>query len=77
MDFLLSRELLAKAHAAENFEGALFYQEKEALSGVTKIAAKVMHDIELVFGVAPKATFDKEKLAKHAVIYGTLGAHRF
>lgn len=73
MDFILSKELLEKAQAANNFEGALFYQEKEAFSGVNKIAAKVMHDIELVFGVAPKACHDREKLAKHAIIYGSLG----
>lgn len=35
--------------------GSLFFQEKEAFSGVNKIARKVMHDVKLVFGYAPQA----------------------
>ncbi|HOV40497.1 MAG TPA: glycosyl hydrolase 115 family protein, partial [Oscillospiraceae bacterium] len=67
MDFVISRTAL------ENGEEALFYQEKEAFSGVNKIAAKVMHDVELVFGVSPKATYDRKKLAKNSIVYGTIG----
>ena len=75
MDFVISREELMKAcKTADKLKAAaLFYQEQEAFSGVNKIAGKVMHDIELVFGVAPLATTDRKQLAGHAVIYGTVG----
>jgi len=73
MDFVISQEGLKEALQTAGVEGALFYQEQEAFSGVNKIAGKVMNDIELVFGVKPLATNDRKKLAKHAVIYGTVG----
>ncbi|MEC1523271.1 hypothetical protein P9D43_14790 [Neobacillus niacini] len=63
MNFLINQEMLHM--------GALFYQEKEAFSGVNKIAEKVMHDVELVFGYTPQVATDKKKLGKHAVLYGT------
>ncbi len=52
---------------------SLFYQEKEAFSGVHKIARKVMHDLELVFGHVPLVTSDKKELGKQAIFYGTVG----
>ncbi|MBZ4670647.1 MAG: hypothetical protein JG769_951 [Oscillospiraceae bacterium] len=67
MDFVISRTAL------ENGEEALFYQEKEAFSGVNKIAGKVMHDVKLVFGASPQATYDRKKLAKNSIVYGTIG----
>lgn len=53
-------------------EGAFFLEEKDAYSGVRKIAAKVMRDIEQVFGAAPTAAEDRGRLASHAVVYGTI-----
>lgn len=53
--------------------GALFYREEEAFSGVNKIAQKVMHDVELVFGYAPQATTDRSQLGKNAILYGIVG----
>lgn len=67
MKFVISQELLKAS------SGSLFYQEEEAFSGVNKIAGKVMHDVELVFGHAPQATNDRTKLGKTAVFYGTVG----
>lgn len=52
---------------------AMFYEEKEAFSGVKKIADKVRRDIELVTDVYPNKTDSKENLAKYTVIYGTIG----
>ena len=69
MDFTLNQEMLM----TDTKSGALFYQEEEALSGVRKIANKVMHDVELVFGYQPEATKDRDKLSRHAVLYGTVG----
>ncbi|MDC3415302.1 glycosyl hydrolase 115 family protein [Aquibacillus salsiterrae] len=66
MDFIINQEMLNDASSS------LFYQEKEAFSGVNKIAQKVMHDLELVFGYAPKATADRQSLGKCAVLYGTV-----
>ncbi|QAY66984.1 glycosyl hydrolase 115 family protein [Paenibacillus protaetiae] len=54
-------------------EGAFFYREKEAYSGVHKIADKVLKDIESVFGVRPGSAEDYAELASSAVIYGTIG----
>lgn len=68
MSFIISKQMLGDSTA-----GSLFYQEKEAFSGVHKIAAKVMHDVELVFGTAPRATSDIGELGKHVVLYGTVG----
>jgi len=51
----------------------LFYAEKEAFSGVNKIADKVRRDIELVTDVYPNKIDDKENLGKYTVIYGTIG----
>ncbi len=67
MEFIINQELL-KATA-----GSLFYQEDEAFRGVIKIAGKVMHDIERVFGQAPQATKERQKLGKTVVLYGTVG----
>lgn len=53
-------------------QNILFYQEKSVYSGVNKIAKKVMHDVELVFGIAPQVTTDRNKLGKTAVFYGTV-----
>jgi len=66
MTFTINQEMLRSTH------GALFYQEDEAYSGVNKIASKVMHDVELVFGHAPQATTDRSKLGKYAILYGTV-----
>ncbi|MCT2537493.1 glycosyl hydrolase 115 family protein [Aquibacillus koreensis] len=65
MEFIINQEILG--------QGSLFYQEEDAFSGVNKIAKKVMHDVELVFGDAPQATMDRTKLGKTAVLYGTVG----
>lgn len=54
-------------------EGAFFLTERQAYSGVCKIANKVMHDVELVFGVGPSSTEELDQLASDAVIYGTIG----
>lgn len=48
MGFIINKQVLSS--------GALFLREKEAYSGVHKIAGKVMQDIQLVFGIAPTAT---------------------
>ncbi|MFC5530486.1 glycosyl hydrolase 115 family protein [Cohnella yongneupensis] len=53
-------------------EGALFLREKEAYSGVHKVADKVMKDIELVFGILPTWAEELDQLASCAVIYGTI-----
>ena len=65
MDFVISKVNLSA-------EGALFYREDEAFSGVNKIAGKVMHDVEMVFGCSPGSTTNKIELGKNAVIYGTV-----
>lgn len=62
MNFVINQEML----------DSLFYQENEAFSGVNKIARKVMHDVELVFGHAAQATTDRKMLGKTAVLYGTV-----
>ncbi len=65
MNFKMNRTLLQ--------EGAFFLSEKEAYSGVRRIADKVMKDIELVVGVRPTSAEKTDRLASFAVIYGTLG----
>lgn len=65
MDFILNRSIISRA--------PLFLKEKEAYSGVHKVAEKVSRDIELVFGVKPASTEVKADLASCAVIYGTAG----
>ena len=75
MEFVINQEMLNNAAAAEAYPsipGSLFYEENEALSGVKKIAKKVMHDVELVFGNAPQATLDRMQLGQNAVLYGTV-----
>jgi hypothetical protein len=75
MDFVINKEILKNVAATDDntsMSGALFFQEKEAFSGVNKIARKVMHDVELVFGSAPQSTTEKKKLGKNAVLYGTV-----
>ncbi|HEX3023095.1 MAG TPA: hypothetical protein VHP81_11970 [Lachnospiraceae bacterium] len=51
----------------------MFYKEKEAFSGVHKIADKVRCDIERVTDVYPESTQRIENLENYAVIYGTMG----
>lgn len=77
MDFVINQEMLRRQLSSTTAEdmsapSVLFYQEEEAFSGVNKIAEKVMHDLELVFGYAPQATIEKSKLNHHAVLYGTI-----
>lgn len=67
MDFVINQEML---YATD--DKSLFYQEKEAFSGVNRISKKVMHDVELVFGYSPQATTDRNQLGKTAVLYGTV-----
>ena len=64
MDFAMNQRILR--------EGAFFLQEKEAYSGVHKIAEKVMRDLELVFDVRPTSTEEYRQLSSCAVIYGTV-----
>ncbi|MFA9556279.1 glycosyl hydrolase 115 family protein [Evansella sp. AB-rgal1] len=71
MEFVINQEMLENVNALDS--GSLFFEEKEAFSGVNKIAKRVMHDIELVFGHAPQATSSKDKLGKNAIVYGTVG----
>ncbi|HHX12453.1 MAG TPA: alpha-glucuronidase [Clostridiales bacterium] len=65
MEFIISKDILSA-------QGALFYREDEAFSGVNKIASKVMQDVEKVFGYTPQSTSDRRGLGKHAIIYGTV-----
>ena len=51
----------------------VFYEEKDAFSGVQKIADKVRKDVQRVTDAYPDKTADKERLGKYAVIYGTIG----
>lgn len=64
MNFTLNESLFS--------EGALFLKEQEAHSGVHKVAEKVLHDIELVFGTKPTSTHAYDDLSSCAVIYGTI-----
>lgn len=76
MEFTITQEMLrsvSATNASSTMSGALFYLEEEAFSGVNKIAKKVIHDVELVFGYAPQATTDRNQLGKCAVLYGTVG----
>ncbi|WP_438433691.1 glycosyl hydrolase 115 family protein [Gorillibacterium sp. sgz500922] len=76
MEFTITRQMLQNVTASKGAEppsGALFLREESAFSGVNKIARKVIHDMELVFGAAPQATTDRKKLGKVAVLYGTVG----
>src|SRR3954451_12807349 len=75
MEFVINQEMLTNGSATEDHSStpsSLFYQEKEAFSGVHRVARKVMHDVELVFGYAPHATTDRKMLSKNAVLYGTV-----
>lgn len=65
MNFTINRSLLAS--------GALFLEEKEAYSGIRKIAGKVSGDLEKVFGIRPTFAGEFGKLTSCPVIYGTLG----
>lgn len=65
MNFTINRTILNG--------GAFFLSEKEAFSGVRKIADKVMKDIERVFGARPTSAEESDRLASCAVIYGTIG----
>ncbi len=76
MEFIITQPMLKNVSAipgGPSGPAALFYREEEAFSGVNKIAGKVMHDVELVFGHAPQSTTDRNQLGKNAVIYGTVG----
>ncbi|WP_410770242.1 glycosyl hydrolase 115 family protein [Fontibacillus sp. BL9] len=76
MEFTITRQLLKNESATNHspsVSDALFYREEEAFSGVNKIAEKVMHDVELVFGYAPQAATDRNRLGKNVVLYGTAG----
>lgn len=53
-------------------EGSFWLKEKEAYSGVHKIANKVMRDIELVFGVYPDSTEEVNQLGSNVLIFGTV-----
>jgi hypothetical protein len=57
----------------EDKSNVIFYAEKEAFSGVHKIADKVRKDIERVTDIYPHTVSDKEQLGKYIVIYGTIG----
>lgn len=65
MNFAINRNLLSS--------GAFFLEEKEAFSGVRKIADKVSGDIEKVFGVRPASAREIGQLTACPVIYGTIG----
>lgn len=73
MDFTINTEMLKRMAVEVSTAGAyaLFYKEKEAYPGVNKIAAKVMHDVELVFQTVPKRTEDRNRLGRNAILYGT------
>ncbi|MBU9710493.1 glycosyl hydrolase 115 family protein [Evansella tamaricis] len=72
MEFVINQEMLKNAISTSTV-GSLFYQEEDAFNGVNKIAKRVMHDLELVFGHAPNQTTEKTKLGKAPIIYGTVG----
>ncbi|MFL6516454.1 MAG: glycosyl hydrolase 115 family protein, partial [Bacillus sp. (in: firmicutes)] len=75
MEFVINQQMLKSVSATDDntsMPDSLFYEEKEAFSGVKKIARKVMHDVELVFGYAPQAATDKKKLSRYTVLYGTV-----
>jgi hypothetical protein len=65
MDFTINQSILSG--------GALYLKEKEAYSGVHKIAEKVMSDIERVIGVRPTSSEELDALTSCTVIYGTIG----
>lgn len=65
MEFTINQNILN--------ENALFLHEKEAYSGVHKVASKVIHDFELVFGIRPTSSEEMDGLSSSAVIYGTIG----
>src|SRR5690606_18169255 len=64
MNFILNQKMLQ--------EGALFLTEREAYSGVRKMADNVMNDVNLVFGSRPVASENIADLASCAIIYGTI-----
>src|SRR5690554_3909921 len=64
MSFIFNQQTLSS--------GAFFLREKEAYSGVHKIADKVMHDVELVFGITPTAAEEVAQCASCVVVYGTI-----
>lgn len=69
MSFVIDHAILNSDNRSSN---ALFYQEQEAFSGVNKIAEKVRHDVERVFGHSPNVTENKNELSTHAIFYGTI-----
>ncbi|MEH7419154.1 glycosyl hydrolase 115 family protein [Neobacillus drentensis] len=75
MEFVINQQMLKSVSVTDGHTsilGSLFYAEKEAFSGVKRIAKKVMHDVELVFGYAPQASTDRTKLGRTAILYGTV-----
>lgn len=69
MTFIIDSHVLQSAKASG---AATLIVEKEAFSGVKKIAQKVLKDIEHVFGVAPLLTSSINDLAHTAIIAGTV-----
>lgn len=67
------RLLIGKSQTKHSKSSVTFYMEKEAFSGVHKIADKVRSDIERVTEVYPDRTQRIEDLGSYAVIYGTIG----
>jgi hypothetical protein len=66
MQFIIEKDRLKSAEK-------IFYLEKEAYSGVIRVANKVIEDIERVMGTKPEATQKISKLGEYPVIYGTIG----
>lgn len=64
MDFTINKSVLSN--------GAFFLRDKEAFSGVHKIADKVSNDVRLVFDIEPTSADTISQLSPHAVIYGTV-----
>ncbi len=64
MDFIISKAKI------ENGGNAIIY-DKDALSGIKKIAAKISGDMEAVFGSAPQV--HEEKASESPIYVGTVG----
>lgn len=61
-------------------QSTLFYEEKETLPGVHRVAEWVKNDFELVFGMKPqvyedgsKRRYEKNDKTRNLIIYGTVG----
>lgn len=64
MNFTINKSVLSN--------GTFFLKEKEAFTGVHKIADKVSNDVRLVFDIEPTSADAISQLSPHAVIYGTV-----